>query len=164
MQQTAHNRIPIIKLWSILLVTLHGEVNDEFARNMSADVLARIHKEGASGLVIDITGLWILDSHLCSMLAELASAALLMGARTLISGMNPDMAITLETMGVRLGEVVTTLDLESALHMLGVRVVAEDRFLSDLDSEEDERRQARPTGAQEVAVASGGRAWPAGGW
>ena len=91
--QTAHNRIPIIKLWSILLVTLHGEVNDEFARNMSLDVLGRIHKEGASGLVIDITGLWILDSHLCSMLAELASAALLMGARTILSGMNPDMAI-----------------------------------------------------------------------
>jgi rsbT antagonist protein RsbS len=140
--QTAHNRIPIIKLWSILLVTLHGEVNDEFARNLSADVLARIHREGASGLVIDITGLWILDSHLCSMLAELASAALLMGARTLISGMNPDMAITLETMGVRLGEVVTTIDLESALHILGVRVVAAEGNAVDRARDRDEAGRA----------------------
>jgi rsbT antagonist protein RsbS len=148
--QTGHNRIPIIKLWSILLVTLHGEVNDEFARNLSADVLARIHKEGASGLVIDITGLWILDSHLCSMLAELASAALLMGARTFISGMNPDMAITLETMGVRLGEVVTTLDLESALHLLGVRFAGEDDvFGADADDDlADVRRALAGEGSQ----------------
>src|SRR6476646_178778 len=111
--QPVHSRIPIIKLWRILLVPLQGEVNDELAMHLSTDVLARIHTEGASGLVIDVTGLWVLDSHLCSVLAELASAASLMGARTLITGINPDIAITLETMGVRLGDVVTTLDLES---------------------------------------------------
>jgi rsbT antagonist protein RsbS len=133
---TGHNRIPIIKLWSILLVTLHGEINDEFARGLSSEILERIHREGASGLVVDITGLWILDSHLCSMVAELASAALLMGARTLISGMSPDIAITLETMGVRLGDVTTTLDLESALHALGVRAVTSD------DDDDDVRRRA----------------------
>jgi rsbT antagonist protein RsbS len=160
--QTVHSRIPIIKLWSILLVTLHGEVTDEFARNLSSDVLARIHKEGASGLVIDITGLWILDSHLCSMLAELASAALLMGARTLISGMNPDMAITLETMGVRLGEVVTTLDLESALHTLGVRVVDQEDGGADVGGGDAD---APPLTDRDVrAPVSGPRPWPAGGW
>src|SRR5205814_2189237 len=82
----------------------------------------------ASGLVIDITGLWVLDSHLCSILAELASDASLMGARTLISGMNPDIALTLETMGVGLGNVLTTLDLESALNVLGVRLAVDDSF------------------------------------
>lgn len=139
--QTTHNRIPIIKLWSILLVTLHGEVTDEYARNLSLDVLARIHREGALGLVIDITGLWILDSHLCSMLAELASAARLMGARTLISGMNPDMAVTLETMGVRLGDVLTTLDLESALHMLGVRFDEDESVFHDEAGADEESMQ-----------------------
>jgi rsbT antagonist protein RsbS len=152
--QTGHNRIPIIKLWSILLVTLHGEIDDEVARNLSTDVLARIHREGASGLVVDITGLWILDSHLCSILAELASAALLMGARTLISGMNPEMAITLETMGVRLGDVVTTLDLESALHELGVRHAIEEGFDSEVDESDDDgllqRRVRIATGSPTV--------------
>jgi rsbT antagonist protein RsbS len=133
--QATHSRIPIIRLWSILLVTLQGEITDEFARNLSVDTLARIHQDGASGVVIDITGLWVLDSHLCSLLAELASAASLMGVRTIISGMNPDIALTLETMGVGLGNVDTTLDLESALSELGVRIV-ETRPRHEHDDEE----------------------------
>ena len=42
--------------------------------------------------------------------------------------MNPDIALTLETMGVSLGNVITTLDLESALNVLGVRLVVDDSF------------------------------------
>jgi rsbT antagonist protein RsbS len=71
--------------------------------------------------VIDITGLWIVDSHLCAVLSQLSSAAALMGAKTFISGMKPDIALALETMGVQLKGVSTTLDLEDALELLGIR-------------------------------------------
>lgn len=113
-------RIPIIKLWHMLLIPLQGEMTDDLANQLMNEVLDRIHQLGCSGLVIDITGLWLVDSHLCSVLSQLSSAAALMGARTFISGMKPDIALTLETMGVQLTGVSTTLDLEDALELLGV--------------------------------------------
>jgi rsbT antagonist protein RsbS len=116
-----YNRIPIIKLWHLLLVPLQGELTDDLAAQLTTEVLDQIYKRGCSGLVIDITGLWLVDSHLCAVLSQLSAAASLMGARTLISGMKPDIALTLETMGVELKGVMTTLDLEGALHLLGVR-------------------------------------------
>jgi rsbT antagonist protein RsbS len=118
---TGYQRIPIIKLWTLLLVPLQGELTDNLANQLTTEVLARIHEQGCSGLIIDITGLWLVDSHLCAVLSELSTAASLMGARTLLSGMKPDIALTLETMGVELKGVRTTLNLEDALSALGVR-------------------------------------------
>jgi rsbT antagonist protein RsbS len=120
-RDSGHQRIPIIKLWQLLLVPLQGTMTDSLAAQLTTEVLDRIHVEGSSGLVIDITGLWVVDSHLCAVLSHLSSAASLMGARTLISGMKPEIALTLETMGVDLVGVRTTLNLEGALRLLGVR-------------------------------------------
>src|SRR3954464_13212910 len=116
-----YNRIPIIKVWQLLLVPLQGEMTDDVAAQLTTEVLDRIHVDGCSGLVIDITGLWIIDSHLCAVLSQLSAAASLMGARTFISGMKPEIALTLETMGVGLKGVKTTLNLEGALQLLGVQ-------------------------------------------
>src|SRR5262245_33723887 len=120
---SAYNRIPIIKLWRVLLVPLQGEITDELASQLCQEVLQRIHSEACSGLVVDITGLWLVDSHLCSVLAELSSAAAVMGVRTVLSGMKPDIALTLTTMGLSIENVDTTLDLEKAVHLLGIRTV-----------------------------------------
>lgn len=123
---TQHQSIPIIKLWHLLLVPLQGELTDELADQLTTEVLQRIHDLGCSGLLIDITGLWLVDSHLCAVLSHLSRAASLMGAKTFISGMKPDIALTLETMGVELKGVRTTLDLESALQLLGVERPAQE--------------------------------------
>jgi rsbT antagonist protein RsbS len=117
------HQIPIIRLWHLLLVPLQGDIGDDAAARLTSDVLERLHEEDATGLVIDITGLWMVDSHLCATLSRLAASAALMGARTVVSGMKPDIALTLETMGVSFG-VRTTLNLEAALQLLGVRASA----------------------------------------
>jgi rsbT antagonist protein RsbS len=116
----AYNRVPIIGFWDLLLVPLQGDMTDDMASQLVTGVLDRVHKDGASGLIIDITGLWVVDSHLCAVLSQLAAAASLMGASTIISGMKPEIAMALETMGIRLSNVATTLDLETALSRLGV--------------------------------------------
>jgi rsbT antagonist protein RsbS len=136
---TGYQRIPIIKLWSLLLVPLQGELTDNLANQLTTEVLDRIHEQGCSGLIIDITGLWLVDSHLCAVLSELSSAASLMGARTLLSGMKPDIALTLETMGVELKGVRTTLNLEDALSALGVRgPTLDDEWHGESDAPIDE--------------------------
>jgi len=118
--EDGYNSVPIIGFWDLLLVPLQGDMTDDMASQLVAGVLDRVHKDGTSGLIIDITGLWLVDSHLCSVLSQLAAAASLMGARTIISGMKPEIAMALETMGIRLSNVITTLDLETALSRLGV--------------------------------------------
>jgi rsbT antagonist protein RsbS len=71
-----------------------------------------------------------------------------MGAKTFISGMKPDIALTLETMGVELKGVRTTLDLESALQLLGV----EPPLQEGDDSFEDESHGERGVGREAAAV------------
>jgi rsbT antagonist protein RsbS len=151
-----YNRIPIIKLWHLLLVPLQGELTDDLAAQLTTEVLDQIYKRGCSGLVIDITGLWLVDSHLCAVLSQLSAAASLMGARTLISGMKPDIALTLETMGVELKGVMTTLDLEGALHLLGVRSpdLSEDGDDEELDPEP--RRGSRSASAASTSLTTDG--------
>jgi rsbT antagonist protein RsbS len=134
-----YSRVPIIKVWNLLLIPLQGEMTDELANELTNEVLDRIHTLGCLGLVIDITGLWIVDSHLCAVLSQLSSAAALMGARTFISGMKPDIALALETMGVQLKGVSTTLDLEDALELLGIQGPSNDR------SDDDEMDDHMPT-------------------
>lgn len=118
----ATNLIPIIPLWGVLLVPLQGEITDTQAAHLSEAVLQRISRSGADGLVFDVSGVAIIDSHLCAILARVASAAQLMGAPTTICGVKPEIAMTLQAMGVRF-EVNTTLTLEEALRDLGIQKV-----------------------------------------
>ncbi|HEU4538802.1 MAG TPA: STAS domain-containing protein [Polyangiaceae bacterium] len=119
--------IPVLRLWDRVLVTLQGDVTDDVAAQMRDDVLEVIHRRPARGLVLDITGLLTLDSHLCLVLSNIAAAARLMGTPTVISGMSAQTAHTLETMGVKLAGVHMAATAEVALEMLGVAVtLAED--------------------------------------
>ena len=112
--------IPTIHLWHLLLVPLQGELSDAQAGQLANDVLAKIRDSSARGLVIDVTGLWIMDSHLCSLISQLAAAAALMGATTVMCGLSPDIATTLQTMGLALPGVRTERSLEDALGRLGI--------------------------------------------
>jgi rsbT antagonist protein RsbS len=119
-------RLPIIRLWNRVLVTLQGEITDDAAAQLTRDVLGVLHTHGADGLVLDVTGVWLMDSHLCSVISSLSNSARLMGAPTVITGMSPDIALTLQTMGVEFSDVRTALSVEQALTMLGLVVQVRD--------------------------------------
>jgi rsbT antagonist protein RsbS len=125
------NRIPIIKLWDVLLVPLQGEISDSLSEQLCDEVLTKISKTATTGLVIDVTGLWLMDSHLCAVLARIASAAALMGSRTVVCGMSPEIAFTLESMGLEMRDARTALSLEEALGLLGMRPEAPHDVLSE---------------------------------
>ena len=141
-------RLPIIKLWDRIVVPIQGEITDELAGQLSTEILKEIHQSGAHGLVLDLTGVWIMDSHLCSVLSNLASAARLMGTPTIISGLSPEIAMTLQTMGVELESVKTALTLETALAMLGldVRRVEDEEDGAEQDAWDNDGVRAREGG------------------
>lgn len=137
-------RLPIINLWDRILVPIQGDVTDDLAEQLNTEVLRAIHESGARGLVIDLTGVWIMDSHLCAVLSNLAAAARLMGTPTILSGLSPEIAMTLQAMGVELGAVTTALTLEQALTMLGltVRRAEDEETDQDLGIDDDAPREA----------------------
>jgi len=122
MMHAESHRIPVIMLWDQLLIPIQGDVSDAQADVLCQDALEVIRRQGAEGMVLELSGVNLLDSHLCATLARLAAAAQLMGTRSVISGLKPDIAMTLQAMGISFGQVHTTLDLEDAFAWLGVRV------------------------------------------
>lgn len=125
--------IPVIELWRHLVVPLQGDITDSQMEELSIAVLDRIRDRGAEGLVLDASGVWLLDSHLCAVLGRLAGAARLMGARPVLSGLSPTVVLTLQAMGIELEGVETALGLEAALELLGVSGPADD---DDIDEGE----------------------------
>ncbi len=112
--------VSIIRLWDVLLLPLQGEVTDLQAERLSDEVLRQVEVSGPRGLVIDLSGVALLDSHLCSSVAHLTSAARLMGTRAFITGISPHIAMTLETMGLTFKDVTPVATVEQAFESLGV--------------------------------------------
>ena len=90
-------------------------------------MLRRISLRGAEGLLIDASGIWIVDSHLCAGIGRLATAASIMGVPSVLCGLSAEVVMTLQTMGFELNEVKTATTLERALEALGVVVQRHER-------------------------------------
>jgi rsbT antagonist protein RsbS len=115
--------IPILRIGTTLLATVHIDLHDEIANAFQADVLTEIEKTGANGLVIDISGLETVDSYVARILAETGRMAKLMGTQAVLVGMRPEVAATLVRMGYEMSGVRTALDLEDGLKLLGKQLV-----------------------------------------
>ncbi|MFF8672144.1 STAS domain-containing protein [Streptomyces sp. NPDC015242] len=110
--------VPVLRLGDILLVTLQGELHDGMAEQLQHDITDRIAHSRVTGVVIDISGVDIVDSFLGRVLAEIAAAAELLAARTVLAGMRPAVAITLVELGLTLPGLRTALDVERAMELL----------------------------------------------
>jgi rsbT antagonist protein RsbS len=143
------NPIPVIELWGQIVVSLQGEIRDSQMSDLHTRVLRRIRDHGAEGLVIDASGVWLMDSHLCATLGRLASAARMMGTTPVLCGLTPEVVLTLQSMGIDLEDIETALGLESALEKLGLRLErteddgTDDELASDDDEESAHEREAR---------------------
>ena len=124
-------RIPIIDLYSNLVVPIQGAIDDDAMARLQQDVTQRIQADGARGLVIDVSGIEFLDSFMTKNLRDLALTARLMGVSAVVSGLRPAVAITLIEMGLEIPGVKTTLNLERALEALFAAQEEEARALGE---------------------------------
>ncbi|MFD1708412.1 STAS domain-containing protein [Siminovitchia sediminis] len=111
-------RIPILKLRDCLLVSIQWELDDQTALAFQEDLLQKIHETNARGVVIDITSIDFIDSFIAKVLGDVMEMSKLMGAKVVITGIQPAVAITLIELGIRLEDVMTALDLENGLDKL----------------------------------------------
>ena len=120
------DRIPILKLGRALLVSIQVDIHDRLATALEEDLASRIVATGARGVMIDISGLEIVDSFMGRMLDNIAAVSRLLDADTVVVGMRPAVAITLVELGLSLTGVKTALNVERGMALIGGGV-AEDR-------------------------------------
>lgn len=111
-------RIPILRMGKFLLVTIQVDMHDRLALQLQDDLTSRIAEWGATGVLIDISTLEIVDSFIGRMLANIAAMARILDAETIVVGMQPAVAITLVELGMSLAGVRTALNVESGMELL----------------------------------------------
>jgi rsbT antagonist protein RsbS len=110
--------IPILRVADNLLVTVQTELHDAVAEAFQEDLLATIERTGAAGLLIDVSGLDVVDSYVARVLADTGRMAKLMGTETVIVGIRPEVAATLVRMGYTMTGVRTALNVDEGLALL----------------------------------------------
>ena len=111
-------KIPILRMGSFLLVTIQVDMHDRLATQLQDDLTQSISDHEASGVLIDISSLEIVDSFIGRMLANIAAMARILDAETVVVGMQPAVAITLVELGMSLAGVRTALNVESGMELL----------------------------------------------
>ena len=127
-------RIPILKLSDFLLVSVQVDMHDRLAMALQDDLTARIVKDKARGVLIDISSLEIVDSFIGRMLGNIAAMARVLDAETVVVGMQPAVAITLVELGLSLQGVRTALNVEKGMTLLRTALTQEGK---DSDGSEE---------------------------
>ncbi|KQR55496.1 STAS domain-containing protein [Acidovorax sp. Leaf160] len=112
------DRVPILRMGKTLLVTIQVDMQDQTAMALQNDLAERIAQTGASGVMIDISALEIVDSFVGRMLASISGIARILSATTVVVGMQPAVAITLVELGLSLNGVKTALNVERGMELL----------------------------------------------
>lgn len=112
------DRLPILEIGDALLVSIQVDLDDQTALQVEADLPTRVVDSGAHGVLIDISGLEIVDSFIGRMLASIASVTRVLDADTVVVGMRAAVAITMVELGLSLSGVHTALDVEKGLALL----------------------------------------------
>jgi rsbT antagonist protein RsbS len=111
-------RIPILGMGRFLLVTIQVDMHDRLAMTLQSDLTDRIVETGARGVLLDISGLEIVDSFMGRMIANIAAISKVLDAETVVVGMRPAVAITLVELGLSLPGVQTALNVERGMMLL----------------------------------------------
>jgi len=112
------DRIPILRMGDLLLVTIQVDMHDQLAMTLQDDLTNAIATHGSHGVLIDISSLEIVDSFIGRMLANISGMARILDAQTVLVGMQPAVAITLVELGMSLPGVKTALNVEAGMELL----------------------------------------------
>jgi rsbT antagonist protein RsbS len=131
MSESTH--IPIIKLFDTLIVSIQVALSDRIIMQLKDDIGEAIQRYGPRGLIIDVSGVDIMDSYISRAIRDIGLMSHLMGVRAVICGLDPDIAMTLVEMGMDLEGVETFLHMEAAFE--AVHRESEDTIDDVLDEE-----------------------------
>ena len=147
-------RIPILRMGDFLLVTIQVDMHDRLAMSLQDDLTNMISTTGVRGVLIDISSLDVVDSFIGRMLASIAQMSRILDARTVVTGMQPAVAITLVDLGMSLTGVRTALSVDRGMQLLRDEMASEDTTLFEkpmLDEESDRNNREPAEGTSRAA-------------
>jgi rsbT antagonist protein RsbS len=108
----------MVQVGRVVIATLGDELDDQSALDLQTDLGDRVVAVRATGVLLDISSLEIVDSFICRVLGETARVVEILGARVAIVGMRPAVAITLVELGLPLDGIATGRTLDHGFQLL----------------------------------------------
>ena len=107
---------PVTEVWEdVLMLPIVGMIDSRRAQDIMTAVLTKIGETHARSLILDISGVAVMDTAVANHLIKISKASKLMGSTCIISGVSPAIAQTVIELGINVGEVRTTATLRDAL-------------------------------------------------
>jgi anti-anti-sigma factor len=100
----------------VLVMPLIGVIDSQRAVNLSTTLLQAIERHHTRVVILDVTGVPIIDTQTARILLQVADASRLLGTQPVLVGIRPELAQTLVGLGVELQNLKSMADLQSALH------------------------------------------------
>ena len=110
--------VPILKQGPYLIASIQSALNDEDLRSLRDNLVQRVGRFRARGVIVDVTALDVMDSFASRTIRDMAHMIRLRGAETVIVGIQPEVAFAMVQLGLTLEGVATALDLEEGLEFL----------------------------------------------
>jgi rsbT antagonist protein RsbS len=130
-------KIPILRMGNLLLVTIQVDLYDRLAEMLEADLVQMIKKTGAQGVLIDISAVSIIDSFMGRIIGNISTMSKIMDAETVVVGMQPAVAITLVELGLPLKGVFSALNVERGIEMLQRKISTADNAPEEAESDDN---------------------------
>ena len=111
-------RIPILKMGPYLLVTIQVDMHDRVAMTLQDELTEQIVRQHASGVLLDISSVNVVDSFIGRMIGNIAGISRVLDAETVVVGMRPAVAITLVELGMALPGIQTALNVDAGMALL----------------------------------------------
>lgn len=112
-------KIPILKMGNFLIVTIQEDMDDRMVLQLQDNLTEEIVRHHSSGVLIDISLLDLVDSFIGRMLGTISAMSAVLGAKTVVVGMQPAVAITIVELGLNLTGIQTALNVEKGMELLG---------------------------------------------
>ncbi|MBZ0067930.1 MAG: STAS domain-containing protein [Thiobacillus sp.] len=130
-EELKHTSTPITEIWDgVLTLPIIGTLDSSRTMSVMENMLARIEKDRAKVVVIDVTGVQAIDSQVSHHLIQMIRAVGLMGAKAILTGIRPEIARAITSLNIDLSMVSTraTLSegLKEAFALLSITVLAAD--------------------------------------
>ena len=116
------DRVPILRMGEFLLVTIQVDMQDRLAMQLQDDLTTAVQRHRSKGVLVDISGLDMVDSFIGRMLSDISGISRILGAESVVVGMRPAVAITLVELGLNLPGVATALNVERGMELMRKRL------------------------------------------
>lgn len=98
-----------------LLMPLIGALDSDRTRRMVESLLRSVETQRARTVILDITGVQLVDTQVANVLIQCAQTVRMLGARLVLTGIRPDVAQTMVSLGIDLGSIITKAELRDGI-------------------------------------------------